>query len=72
MSLVHRCDKCKKIIFGDSGYWNSGETYRLDTLHNAQINKQKVVVEARVYLECGDHLDLCNKCAWNLLKRACK
>lgn len=79
MSTCKVCDKCKKIIPPDddkeskSVSWSSYTTYSVvPKKKKTTLKRQKVAVGIRIYLECGDPLDLCHKCGWNIIRNYTK
>ncbi len=78
MASCKICDKCKQIITpemeddADTRSWNTSYGSKIGISHPAIINKQKVAFLIRIYLECGDPLDLCSTCGWKLIKRYIK
>ena len=67
MSTIKQCDKCKKIILTDKGLWDSEQSYNVDGgKKSIKIRKQDVEVHVQIKLGCGDHLDLCNQCAFKI------
>lgn len=67
MAQITQCDNCKKVVKNRDKVWRNSVLYNL-TGEEMEIKKQQVVVEARISLKCGDPLDLCDSCAWNILR----
>jgi len=68
MSIVHRCDKCKKITVDINDMWIAGNTYIVKT--KQKINKEDLIMNVSLSTTTGLLIDLCNKCANKLLKKA--
>ena len=72
MSLVHKCDLCKKLVLTESKLWDSNKDYQYDVKKPIKINNQVVQVSFQITLACGDHLEVCNKCANIIIRKYSK
>lgn len=68
MAIARVCDKCKKLIL-DGKFWNSDIVYHLDFGKPVEIGGQTLRINVQMFLDCGDHLDLCNSCAKKYLRK---
>jgi hypothetical protein len=75
MSLVHRCDVCRKLVFKqdnmtvfDNEYNFEGETAK----PKLKIGGQFVNLYFRFSLACGNECEVCDKCAADLIKKITK
>ena len=69
MGLVHKCDKCGRIILRDNGIWSSNNIYNINSKKPLKIQNQIVQVKIGITLECGNTLELCNSCASKIITK---
>ena len=74
--ILHACDKCgKKLPKPEKENcknrpFHSDEMYRAneDKTHKIKINGQMVEVHVKITLACGQPLEVCHECGWNILE----
>lgn len=74
MSLVHRCDLCKKIKFNEDEMTTFGTGFyfdqeNVDKRKKIMFNKQVIRVSITMSLECGETYELCDPCARKLMDK---
>jgi hypothetical protein len=70
--VIHICDWCKRKLDSNCDkFWDSGISYDvlIGDAKRIKINKQSVVLKIRIALECGNPLEICNKCATKIIKK---
>ncbi len=78
MSLVHRCDNCKKLILNDNKMTKINYEYDLGLDDDEPKRRQIFLNDQRIYLQvslrntCGEEQEICDNCASLIIKKLLK